>query len=67
MGVPLATERLWLRPLTLDDGDVLVALAADAEVMRHINGGRPPPPAEIRRVLAATADHRWLAVPGAGG
>ncbi|HSM38044.1 MAG TPA: GNAT family N-acetyltransferase [Candidatus Limnocylindrales bacterium] len=43
----LETERLVLRPFTARDADKLVALDADPEVMRYINGGQPTPPDEI--------------------
>jgi ribosomal-protein-alanine N-acetyltransferase len=35
------TARLYLRPWCEDDVDELLGLYADAEVMRHISGGRP--------------------------
>ena len=43
----LETERLRLRRFTVADVDLLVALDADPQVMRFINGGRPTPRAEI--------------------
>jgi RimJ/RimL family protein N-acetyltransferase len=43
----LETERLRLRRFTTADVDLLVGLDADPAVMRHINGGRPTPRAEI--------------------
>lgn len=45
--VLLETERLVLRRFTPDDVDHLVALDAEPEVMRFINGGRPTPREEI--------------------
>jgi RimJ/RimL family protein N-acetyltransferase len=48
MNVYLATERLDLRPFTLEDLDALEALDADPEVMRYINGGRPTSREELR-------------------
>jgi RimJ/RimL family protein N-acetyltransferase len=58
---PLSTERLDLRPVTLDDVDRLVTLDADPEVMRYINGGTPTPRDEARRILERSIGHRWLA------
>ncbi|WP_020539985.1 GNAT family N-acetyltransferase [Nonomuraea coxensis] len=43
MDAPLETARLILRPFTTADADHLVALHNDAEVMRHLNGGKPVP------------------------
>ncbi len=37
----LKTERLVLRPLTIDDIDLLVDLDSDPEVMRYITDGKP--------------------------
>jgi len=67
MGTTLTTERLTLRPLTPADVDVLVAIDADVDVMRHINGGRPSSRAEVARVVAASVGHRWLGTPRGGG
>lgn len=39
----LETERLVLRGFTAEDFEDFAALHADAEVMRHINGGTPMP------------------------
>jgi RimJ/RimL family protein N-acetyltransferase len=47
MQVFLGTERLVLRRFTLDDGDNLVELDADPEVMRFITCGRATPRDEI--------------------
>ena len=44
-GFRLNTARLTLRPVTSADRSDLVALEADPEVMRHLNGGRPVPEA----------------------
>ena len=35
------TERMLLRPITLDDADALVMLDRDPEVMRYLSGGMP--------------------------
>lgn len=43
----LNTSRLSLRPVTPADRADLVALEADPEVMRHLNGGRPVPEAGL--------------------
>lgn len=43
----LRTSRLTLRPVTPDDGADLVALEADPEVMRYLNGGQPVPEAGL--------------------
>jgi RimJ/RimL family protein N-acetyltransferase len=43
----LNTTRLTLRPVTSADRTDLIALEADAEVMRYLNGGRPVPGAGL--------------------
>ena len=43
----IMTERMRLRPITLDDVDALVALDRDPEVMRYLSGGRPTPRDEV--------------------
>lgn len=54
--VHLETEALVLRELTTEDVENLVALDADPEVMRFINGGRPTLRDDIeQRILP-----RWL-------
>jgi RimJ/RimL family protein N-acetyltransferase len=55
------TERLTLPQLELGDIDDLVALDADPDVMRYINGGRPTPPSEVEATVRATSGHRWHA------
>lgn len=62
-----ATERLHLRPLTIDDVDTLVTLDADPEVMRFITGGRPSTRAEVRTTVEGALGHRWLASEAATG
>jgi RimJ/RimL family protein N-acetyltransferase len=57
----LETQRLLLRPLTMDDVDELVALDSDPEVMRYINGGKPTPRAEMEEVVRESLGHRWMA------
>jgi len=60
MSERLETERLILRPIAMDDVDLLVALDADPEVMRFISGGKPTSPAEAKRILQRSLGHRWL-------
>lgn len=55
------TERLSLRPITADDVDLLVALDADPEVMRFINGGKPRARAEVEEIVQRALGHRWVA------
>ncbi|WP_091553419.1 GNAT family N-acetyltransferase [Klenkia taihuensis] len=45
---PLFTPRLRLRPVRPADGDAVVALHGDPEVMRHLGTGRPVPAARVR-------------------
>jgi len=47
MHVFLETERLVLRRFTENDGDLLVELDSDPEVMHFITGGRQTPRREI--------------------
>jgi RimJ/RimL family protein N-acetyltransferase len=49
--VLLETERLVLRAFTPDDGESLVELDSDPEVMRHLNGGIPTSRAFIEREI----------------
>jgi RimJ/RimL family protein N-acetyltransferase len=58
----LETPRLALRSLSVDDVDDLLALDADPEVMRYINGGRPTPRAEMVEIVQQSLGHRWVAV-----
>jgi RimJ/RimL family protein N-acetyltransferase len=64
---PVATARLTLRPLAIDDVDLLVGLDADPEVMRYITGGRPSPRDETERVVQRSVGHRWVAYERAEG
>jgi ribosomal-protein-alanine N-acetyltransferase len=50
--VRLATERLFLRPLSADDLDALEPFYADPEVMRYIGTGRTMTRAEAAESLA---------------
>ena len=61
-GSSLVTPRLRLRPVRAGDGDDVVALHGDAEVMRHLGTGHPVPPARVRgrdlpRLLANHGAH----------
>jgi RimJ/RimL family protein N-acetyltransferase len=56
----LETARMRLRPITLDDVDLLVALDSDPEVMRYISGGKPSAHAETERIVQRSLGHRWL-------
>ena len=60
MSEPLETERMTLRPITMDDVDLLVALDSDPEVMRFISGGKPTSHAEAARIVKMSLGHRWL-------
>ena len=52
---------MFLRPITLDDVDLLVALDSDPAVMRFINGGEPSARAETERIVQRSLGHRWVA------
>jgi RimJ/RimL family protein N-acetyltransferase len=56
----LETARLRLRPITMDDVDLLVALDSDPEVMRYISGGAAGTRAETERIVQRSLGHRWL-------
>ena len=60
MGEPLETERMTLRPITMDDVDLLVMLDSDPEVMRYISGGKPTTHAQAERIVQRSLGHRWL-------
>jgi RimJ/RimL family protein N-acetyltransferase len=60
MSESLETERMALRPITMDDVDLLVALDSDPEVMRFISGGKPTSRAEAERIVKMSLGHRWL-------
>jgi RimJ/RimL family protein N-acetyltransferase len=64
---PLDTERMTLRPITMDDVDLLVALDSDPEVMRYISGGKPSSRAETDRIVQRSLGHRWLGFTIDGG
>jgi len=50
------TERLWLRRLTMNDLDPLVALYADPDVMRYIGEGGTRSRDETREKLQELID-----------
>lgn len=50
-----------LRPITVDDVDLLVALDADPAVMRFISGGAPTARDEAERMVQRSLGHRWIA------
>ena len=55
------TERLVLRPITMDDVELLLDLDSDPEVMRYLTGGRPSTRAEVEIVVAGSIGYRWIA------
>ncbi|MEY2422568.1 MAG: hypothetical protein QOI95_2635 [Acidimicrobiaceae bacterium] len=55
------TARLVLRPMSLDDVDLLVALDSDPEVMRYITGGKPTRREDVEKIVADSLGHRWSA------
>jgi RimJ/RimL family protein N-acetyltransferase len=62
----LVTSRLHLRPLALEDADLLVELDSDPEVMRYLTGK----PSELEEVLTTISDRlgsRWIATEKATG
>jgi RimJ/RimL family protein N-acetyltransferase len=60
MIVDLETERLLLRPITLDDVGLLVELDSDPEVMRYLTG-RPSTRAEVETTVHENLGRRWIA------
>jgi RimJ/RimL family protein N-acetyltransferase len=50
-----------LRPVSLDDVDLLVALDDDPEVKRYIDGGKPAVRDDVEATVFAALGHRWLA------
>ena len=61
----LSTTRLWLRPVRLEDVDILAELNSDPEVMRYITG-RPSTLEEVKVELEACFGARWLVFDDAG-
>jgi RimJ/RimL family protein N-acetyltransferase len=64
---PVETERLALRPITMDDVDLLVELDSDPEVMRFITGGEPTSRAYVTERVQRSLGHRWIAYERAPG
>jgi RimJ/RimL family protein N-acetyltransferase len=62
----LETDRLLLRRFTADDVDDLVELDGDPEVMRYVNGGRPTPREEIKKVYLPWFMHYYERFEGYG-
>jgi RimJ/RimL family protein N-acetyltransferase len=56
----LETARMRLRPIAIEDVDLLVALDGDPEVMRFISGGKASARAETERIVRRSLGHRWL-------
>jgi RimJ/RimL family protein N-acetyltransferase len=67
MSEELETARMRLRPLTMDDVDLLVTLDSDPAVMRYISGGKPSSRAETERIVQRSLGHRWLGFERDGG
>lgn len=55
------TERLVLRPISLDDVDRLIDLDSDPEVMRYLNGGKPNTREYVESRVRASIGYRWVA------
>jgi RimJ/RimL family protein N-acetyltransferase len=62
----LQTARLSLRPIALDDVDLLVELDSDAEVMRFLSG-RPSSREEVETTVREHLGWRWIAADRATG
>jgi RimJ/RimL family protein N-acetyltransferase len=60
------TERLLLRPIGIDDVDLLVDLDSDPEVMRFLTG-RPSTSAEVEASIRDNLGRRWIALDQASG
>jgi len=56
-----------LRPLRIDDIDILLRLDSDPEVMRYITGGRPSTRDEVAAVVEEAMGQRWIAHEPASG
>ena len=63
----MTTERLRMDALTMEHIELLVALDADVEVMRYINGGQPTSRTEVAATIRASLGHRWAAFTRSGG
>ncbi len=62
----IKTARLRLRPIRVDDVDLLVGLDSDHEVMRFLTG-RPSTAAEVAASIGASIGNRWIALDRASG
>lgn len=58
-GVDLMTERLILRPVSLTDTDLYLALDNDPAVKQFIDGGKPALRSEVEATIASATGHRW--------
>lgn len=63
---PITTERLALRPMTMDDVELLLDLDSDPEVMRYLTG-RTSTRGEVEDVVRGNVGHRWVGFLRAGG
>jgi RimJ/RimL family protein N-acetyltransferase len=62
----IETRRLCLRPLTLNDIDLLLSLDNDPEVMRWLNGGTPVSRDEMREIILPRLLQASIQPPGIG-
>jgi RimJ/RimL family protein N-acetyltransferase len=60
------TKRLVLRPIALDDVDLLVGLDSDPEVMRYLTG-RPSTREEVEVAVLNNMGCRWIATERSSG
>lgn len=61
------TERLSLRPITIDDVELLVELDRDPEVMRYLTGGKPSTREEVAAIVEGSIGYRWIATDRVSG
>jgi RimJ/RimL family protein N-acetyltransferase len=57
----ITTDRLVLRPISVDDVDALVSLDRDPEVMRYLTGGKPSSRDDVEATIRQELGHRWMA------
>ena len=50
-----------MRPITLDDVELLLDLNRDPEVMRYLTGGEPTPRSEVEAAVQSALGSRWIA------
>lgn len=62
----IETARLLLRPIGIDDVDLLVELDSDPEVMRFLTG-RPSSSAEVEASIRDNLGRRWIALDQSSG